>query len=355
MYMRLLIYADYRFKTLLIYFTLLLSINTNLSAQNVGIGTDFPNSHSILELRSDSLGVLISRMTTNDRDSYLTSSLSQVDEGLLIYNLSSQKFNYWDGTKWVAFPNDQIPRGDVSLPQFFNNNDFNYDLEIAATIDGRYIYVFNRNNRDIFRLERQSYGSYIYTGITSSLSIVGNGLKAMMDGEDGIYIFTDPASLTCEKFNYDLTSSQIITGFAATANNPYGDIDYRNGFFYFADFVGGSFSGILKYTILGNTSSLISNTPFTIPIARELYLYVDDNENYYFTPRDDMDGFELRKYDFNGNFLNSINFRTNSFGSDPDAIQRLGFQQFDIPVMSIGHTFFVTESLNFVKFVEIDF
>lgn len=84
-------------------------------SQNVGIGTDFPNANSILDVKADDKGILIPRMNTSTRDANITPSLGAADEGLLIYNTLQVKFNYWDGTKWVPFPEDALINADNGL------------------------------------------------------------------------------------------------------------------------------------------------------------------------------------------------------------------------------------------------
>ncbi|ROL58455.1 tail fiber protein [Bacteroidetes/Chlorobi group bacterium Naka2016] len=66
-------------------------------AQNVGIGTTTPDNSAILELYSTSHGFLVPRLTTTQRN-----AISSPATGLLIYNLDNQRFEYYDGTQWVA-------------------------------------------------------------------------------------------------------------------------------------------------------------------------------------------------------------------------------------------------------------
>lgn len=73
------------------------------SGQSMGIGTDAPDPNAILDLTADDKGILIPRMSTADRDANFT-GLGLANEGLLIYNLTDQEFNYWDGTQWLGFP-----------------------------------------------------------------------------------------------------------------------------------------------------------------------------------------------------------------------------------------------------------
>ncbi|MFD1630456.1 hypothetical protein [Pseudopedobacter beijingensis] len=81
---------------------IILFISTlNVLAQegSVGIGTRQPNANAILDIVSKEKGVLVSRLTNTER-AVLTLKLSQADTGLLIYNISENQFNYWDGVSW---------------------------------------------------------------------------------------------------------------------------------------------------------------------------------------------------------------------------------------------------------------
>ena len=64
-------------------------------AQNTGIGTRNPDLDSILEVTSNTKGVLLPRMTEVERDAIVSPA-----EGLCVYNLTTDCLNYFDGTIW---------------------------------------------------------------------------------------------------------------------------------------------------------------------------------------------------------------------------------------------------------------
>ncbi len=116
----------------LIVLALILVLSThNISAQSVGIGTTSPNSSSLLDLSSDSLGFLTPRMTTPDR-----LGISGPANGLLVYDTDLFSFMYFDGFAWVQIAiggggppigNDRIEDIDfntgVYVDQFLANDD----------------------------------------------------------------------------------------------------------------------------------------------------------------------------------------------------------------------------------------
>lgn len=102
----------------------MLSFNSAV-AQSFGIGTDTPDPQAIMELQSTTQGFLAPRMTTTQRNAI--GVVNGQDDGLMIYNLSTDQFNYWDGTQWLAMPDlstdDDWTRGTgVMYPSNINDN-----------------------------------------------------------------------------------------------------------------------------------------------------------------------------------------------------------------------------------------
>lgn len=73
------------------FLLLLLFVNCQISNAQVGIGTINPDASSILDLTSNSQGVLTPRMTTEQRNLILNPAIA-----LLIYNTTTSNFNYYD-------------------------------------------------------------------------------------------------------------------------------------------------------------------------------------------------------------------------------------------------------------------
>ncbi|MES2650040.1 MAG: type VI secretion system tube protein Hcp [Bacteroidota bacterium] len=67
-------------------------------AQPLGIGTPTPDNKAILDIVSVNKGVLIPRMED-------TANVVNPAEGLIIFNKSSRKPYFYDGSKWVAMGN----------------------------------------------------------------------------------------------------------------------------------------------------------------------------------------------------------------------------------------------------------
>ena len=77
------------------YFSILLLLTLTLNAQ-VGIGTETPNTSSLLELSSTSKGLLVPRMTEAQKN-----AISSPAQGLLIYQTDGTiGFYNYDGSNW---------------------------------------------------------------------------------------------------------------------------------------------------------------------------------------------------------------------------------------------------------------
>lgn len=73
-----------------------LAQNTFPATGAAGIGTEFPNASSLLDITSTTKGVLIPRMTKKERDDKVT-----LATGLLIYQTNNTPvFYYFDGCSW---------------------------------------------------------------------------------------------------------------------------------------------------------------------------------------------------------------------------------------------------------------
>lgn len=86
-----------------LFFSLSTFISLSFIAQNnVGIGTVTPNPQAILDIESNDKGVLISRLTTTARNT-LGTALTNVEDGMLVYDKDLTTFFYWDGPnlQWV--------------------------------------------------------------------------------------------------------------------------------------------------------------------------------------------------------------------------------------------------------------
>jgi hypothetical protein len=82
-------------KKIILLPVLFISVNF-LFAQNVGIGTTTPDNSALLEIKSISKGLLLPRMTTEQRNAIVAPVV-----GLMIFNLDDLCTDIFDGTFWI--------------------------------------------------------------------------------------------------------------------------------------------------------------------------------------------------------------------------------------------------------------
>jgi hypothetical protein len=100
---------------------ILLFLFTNIYSQSVGIGTT-PNSSAILDIASNTKGLLIPRMNKAQRDAIINPIV-----GLQIFNLDDNCVNVFDGTVWSKdcssnLINDTLPANNWRPRAFFGGN-----------------------------------------------------------------------------------------------------------------------------------------------------------------------------------------------------------------------------------------
>ncbi len=83
-------------KNQIILLTILLAISLSVSAQ-ISISTDGsePDSSAVLDVKSTTQGVLLPRMTNEERD-----AIHNPATGLIIYNIEELIIQVFDGTSW---------------------------------------------------------------------------------------------------------------------------------------------------------------------------------------------------------------------------------------------------------------
>ncbi len=83
-------------KSTFVLFTLCTFLVTASYAQNIGIGTTTPNANAALEIKSNTKGLLMPRLSTTARN-----NMTNVAKGMLVYDTTRAGFYYHDGSKWL--------------------------------------------------------------------------------------------------------------------------------------------------------------------------------------------------------------------------------------------------------------
>jgi uncharacterized protein (TIGR02145 family) len=107
----------------------------------VGIGTQTPQTNSILDITSSTKGVLLPRMTTAQRTTLgtaLTTTPDVKDKGMQVYDTDTNSFWYWDGTIWAEIGGKNIYAADGTIATDRNvgvTTKLNFDAN-TFVIDG---------------------------------------------------------------------------------------------------------------------------------------------------------------------------------------------------------------------------
>jgi hypothetical protein len=159
----------------------------NAHAQNIfpssgsaGIGTTTPNASSIFEMVSTSKGLLVPRMTKNQRD-----AIKSPATGLLIYATNGAPgFYYYTGTAWTAV----TPKAGWLLT---GNASTNPGANFIGTVDAQPL-VFKVNSEKAGYLGTSSTGNTAFGYQTLNANTTGvdntaNGLWSMLSNTTGYY------------------------------------------------------------------------------------------------------------------------------------------------------------------------
>ncbi len=161
------------------------------SSGTVGIGTWRPNSDASLHLNASDKGLLINRMTTDQRTTFGT-GLDTNENGMMVYDNEENKLYLWNGTAWVTDTDAQ----DLEL----SGNTLSLTND-ATTVDlSKYLDNTDDQTIDVFELD----------GNTLELSLERDGEATKTVDLSGYLDNTDAQELS-------LTSDELsISGGANT-------------------------------------------------------------------------------------------------------------------------------------------
>ena len=222
---------------------IVLTISKNANAQTntfpkngaAGIGTITPDASSLLEIKSVKKGLLIPRMTKNQRD-----AIAAPATGLLIYqNNAAPGFYYYDGTAWKAVSTNDIWKKNgtsiyytagkvgvgISSPAY--KLDVSGDINISSgsifRINGKQTLYDDAPNQNMFVGDNAGValnGGYNNTGVGSlSLNKNTNGNYNTAVGANSLGANTSGSSNTAvgEKAMFSNTTAYYNSAFGSGA------------------------------------------------------------------------------------------------------------------------------------------
>lgn len=140
----------------------------------VGIGTTNPDSSSLLHLESTTQGFLPPRLTETQRD-----AISSPAEGLFIYNLDSNCFQYYNGTSWSLclgeVATNKLDCNSVSAGGTYILNStltVNEVITIDVLVNTLDTYTFTTNTVNGYNFSAS--GAFTSLGVNTVI-LIGNG------------------------------------------------------------------------------------------------------------------------------------------------------------------------------------
>ncbi len=194
-------------KKILVLAGLLLNI-LPVVAQNIGVNNPTPHASALWDMVATDKGILIPRMTSAQR-----TAIAAPATGLLVYDLTLNKFMYFDGAVW-----QQI--GGASNAWGLSGNTGNTAANFIGTTDDQPIHLKINNVRCGFidNVDGAFTGRCVFLGLRA-------GLNNNTSGYDNVYIgYKSGTSNTDGEFNTGLgsfTLQQAVNAYSNTAIGSY--------------------------------------------------------------------------------------------------------------------------------------
>jgi len=117
----------------IIFLVLISFLFFNSIYSQVAINTDGsdPNNHAMLDVQSSTMGLLVPRMLTSERNTF-ESALGATEKGMLVYDTDLGSFYFFDGTNFV-----KIQQGVITN---LEDADSDTKIEVERTADDDLIY-----------------------------------------------------------------------------------------------------------------------------------------------------------------------------------------------------------------------
>jgi hypothetical protein len=149
----------------------LLSISCLCMSQSIGINTDNPRTSAIVDIQSNTKGLLIPIMDSTSRV-----NISLPDTGLLVYDSTALSFYYWRDTAWRS----------LSFPNMVQDTDGDTKIWMEKNRDEDWI-RFNLDGKEKMFLAQNSFNHpLLYLRSPKFNTSVGSFAGVSVNGEPGI-------------------------------------------------------------------------------------------------------------------------------------------------------------------------
>jgi hypothetical protein len=190
-------------RKLFLLFTFLASLQIYAQNKTLGVGTNTPNSNAALDVVSptNNQGLLMPRLTTAQR---ISMALGPADIGLLVYDLTTNSVQTWDGTAWsdASVTNKiALPYADTVANAPLNTNLFRIvntgtvaggvgvahfeNLNVNSNFTTLFVRNAGTNSAGYFQMLTNTAPSAALRGITNSNVTNGHGVLGVTSGTGG--------------------------------------------------------------------------------------------------------------------------------------------------------------------------
>ncbi len=166
------------------------------SSGTVGVGTWGPNSNASIHMSANNKGLLINRMTTEQRTDFAV-SLGTGENGMMVYDTEENKLYLWNGAEWITDSDAQ----DLGL------TDNTLSLTNDATTVDLSKYLDNTDNQtiDIFQLDGNNLELSLERDDTAAQTVDLSGYLDNTDAQD-LDLSDNTLSLTNDGTTVDLSA-----------------------------------------------------------------------------------------------------------------------------------------------------
>ncbi len=244
----------------------------NITQAQIGIGTINPNSSSLLELRSDSLGFLPPRMNTNERANIISPA-----QGLVIFNTITKCLEWYTGSNWVSLctnstgtlncSNSSV-HGTCQALTALNSNNY-LSVEVSVTQIGAWSIRTNIVNGCWFQ------GSGVFTSIgVQTITLFGYGTPYAFGQFNYTTIFGTSSCNFGIMFNEAPTGNGVLNCSSLNAHGIYNAGQTTNSSHYISIDINVSTAGTFLITTNTNNGVSFSSRTLTLTLGTHtIYLY----------------------------------------------------------------------------------